>query len=95
MSQGLGRPMIGYFSDRIGRLNVAAISALIASLAAFFLWIFAGQYFAGAIIYSLFGAFAGSIWPCIAPVAVEVVGLQLLPSCKFKKKKNFHFNSLY
>lgn len=72
--------MIGYFSDKIGRINVAALSSLIAGLASFFLWIFAGKYLAGLIIYALFGAFAGCIWPCIAPVAVEVVGLQLLPS---------------
>ncbi|ROV91830.1 hypothetical protein VSDG_06500 [Cytospora chrysosperma] len=69
-----------YFSDKIGRINVAALSSLIAGLASFFLWIFAGKYLAGLIIYALFGAFAGCIWPCIAPVAVEVVGLQLLPS---------------
>lgn len=72
--------MLGFYSDKIGRINVAALSALIAGLAAFFLWIFAGQHFAGAIVYALFGAFAGSIWACIAPVAVEVIGLQLLPS---------------
>lgn len=80
VSQGLGRPVIGLFSDRVGRINIAALSSLIAGLAAFFLWIFAAKHFAGAIVYSLFGAFAGCIWPCIAPVAVEVVGLQLLPS---------------
>lgn len=80
LSQGLGRPMIGYFSDKIGRINVAALSSLIAGLASFFLWIFAGKHLAGLIIYALFGAFVGCIWPCIAPVAVEVVGLQLLPS---------------
>lgn len=80
VSQGLGRPLIGFYSDRVGRINVAGLSALFAGLAAFFLWIFAGGYYAGAIVYSLFGLFAGSIWPVIAPVAVEVIGLQLLPS---------------
>lgn len=74
--------MIGFLSDRVGRINVAALSTLIAGLAAFLLWILAGQYYAGSIVYSLFGMFAGAIWPCIAPVAVEVVGLQLLPSCE-------------
>lgn len=74
--------MIGFYSDRVGRINVAALSSLIAGLAAFFLWVFAAEHYAGAIIYSLFGAFAGAIWPCIAPVAVEVMGLQLLPSGK-------------
>lgn len=80
VSQGLGRPVIGFYSDRIGRINVAALCTLTAGVAAFFLWIFAGQHYPGAIIYALFGAFAGCIWPCIAPVAVEVIGLQLLPS---------------
>lgn len=80
VSQGMGRPVIGFYSDRIGRINVAALCTLTAGLAAFFLWIFAAQHYAGAIVYALFGAFAGCIWPCIAPVAVEVVGLQLLPS---------------
>ncbi|KAL2178659.1 major facilitator superfamily domain-containing protein [Thermothelomyces heterothallicus CBS 202.75] len=80
LSQGVGRPLIGLASDRLGRINVAGIGTLIAGLAAFFLWIFAGSHFAGLIIYVLFGAFAGIIWPCVAPVGAEVVGLQLLPS---------------
>lgn len=72
--------MIGFFSDKIGRINIAALSSLVAALAAFFLWTFAGTHLAGLVIYALFGAFAGCIWPCIAPVAVEVAGLHLLPS---------------
>ncbi|AEO65814.1 uncharacterized protein THITE_2113289 [Thermothielavioides terrestris NRRL 8126] len=80
LSQGLGRPLIGLISDRFGRINVAAIGTLVAGMAAFFLWIFAGSHFAGLIVYALLGAFAGIIWPCVAPVGAEVVGLQLLPS---------------
>ncbi|KAK3906835.1 major facilitator superfamily domain-containing protein [Staphylotrichum tortipilum] len=80
LSQGLGRPLIGLASDRFGRINVAGIGTLIAGLAAFFLWIFAGSHFGGLIVYALFGGFAGIIWPCVAPVGAEVVGLQLLPS---------------
>ncbi|KAK3996457.1 major facilitator superfamily domain-containing protein [Cladorrhinum sp. PSN332] len=80
LSQGLGRPLIGLASDRVGRINVAGLGTLIAGTAAFLLWILAGKNFAGLIVYSLFGAFAGSIWPCVAPVGAEVVGLQLLPS---------------
>ncbi|KAL2144992.1 hypothetical protein VTI28DRAFT_8221 [Corynascus sepedonium] len=80
LSQGVGRPLIGFASDRLGRINVAGIGTLIAGLAAFFLWVFAAPRFAGLIIYVLFGAFAGIIWPCVAPVGAEVVGLQLLPS---------------
>jgi MFS family permease len=80
LSQGIGRPLIGLASDRFGRINVAAIGTLIAGLAAYFLWIFAGTHFPGLIVYALFGGFAGIIWPCVAPVGAEVVGLQLLPA---------------
>ncbi|KAL1883844.1 hypothetical protein VTK73DRAFT_7632 [Phialemonium thermophilum] len=80
LSQGIGRPMIGLVSDKVGRINVAGLGTLIASLAAFFLWIFAGKFYPGLIIYSLFGMFAGILWPTVAPVGAEVVGLQLLPA---------------
>lgn len=82
MSQGFGRPLIGLVSDKVGRINIAGLGTLVASLAAFFLWIFAGKYYAGVIIYSLFGMFAGVIWPTVAPVGAEVVGIQLLPAGK-------------
>ncbi|KAK0656417.1 major facilitator superfamily domain-containing protein [Cercophora newfieldiana] len=81
LSQGLGRPLIGYFSDRWGRINIAGLGSLTACLTTFFLWIFAGKSFAGLVVYNLFGVFAGSIWPCVAPVGAEVVGLSLLPAC--------------
>ena len=80
VSQGLLRPAIGLASDRLGRINVAGIGTLLAGLSAFFLWIFAASHFPGLIIYALFGGFSGVIWPCVAPVGAEVVGLQLLPS---------------
>ncbi|GJC91114.1 putative transporter MCH2 [Colletotrichum liriopes] len=80
LSQGIGRPIIGLVSDRFGRINVAGLGTLIAGLATFFIWIFAGKYFAGTIIFALFGAFAGVLWPTVGPVGAEVVGIQLLPS---------------
>ena len=80
MSQGLGRPVIGLASDSFGRINVAALGTLLAAIAALILWIFAGKTLAGAIVYSLFGAFAGVLWATVAALGVEVIGLQLLPS---------------
>lgn len=80
VSQGVGRPLIGLASDRLGRINVAGLGTLVAGLAAFFLWTFAGTHYPGLIIYVLFGMFAGILWPCVAPVGAEVVGLQLLPA---------------
>lgn len=80
VSQGIGRPLIGLFSDKFGRFNVAGLGTLMAGIAIFFLWILAGKHFAGLITYAVFGMFAGIIWPCVAPIGAEVVGLQLLPS---------------
>jgi MFS family permease len=80
LSQGLGRPPIGLASDRYGRINVAGFCTLLAALSSFFLWIFAGKYYPGVIIYALFGCFHGSLWATVGPVCAEVIGLQLLPS---------------
>ncbi|KAK3337367.1 major facilitator superfamily domain-containing protein [Cercophora scortea] len=80
LSQGLGRPLIGLVSDKVGRINIAAIGTLISAITTFFIWTFAGRFYPGLIIYALFGMFCGTIWPCVAPVGAEVVGLQLLPS---------------
>jgi MFS family permease len=80
VSQGIGRPVIGLVSDRVGRINVAGLSTLTAGVAALFVWVFGGKSYAGLIIYALFGMFAGSLWPTVAPVGAEVVGLKLLPA---------------
>ena len=80
MSQAVGRPLIGLASDCFGRLNVAGISTLAASISTLLIWTLAGKSFAGMIVYTLFGAFASNMWTTVAPVAAEVMGLQTLPS---------------
>ncbi|KAL8304395.1 hypothetical protein RB597_004403 [Gaeumannomyces tritici] len=80
LSQGLGRPLVGLASDRYGRINVAGLGTLVASLSSFFLWIFAGKFFAGVIIFSLMGVFSGIFWATAAPICAEVVNISLLPS---------------
>ena len=80
MSQAVGRPLIGLASDRFGRLNVAGISTLTASISTLLIWTLAGKSFAGTIIYTLFGAFASNMWTTVAPVAAEVMCLHTLPS---------------
>ncbi|KAH7347417.1 major facilitator superfamily domain-containing protein [Plectosphaerella cucumerina] len=80
LGQGVGHPIIGLSNDRWGRFNVAGLSTLLAGLTTLFIWVFAGKHFAGLIVYALFGALAGCIWPTVAAVGAEVVGLPLLPS---------------
>lgn len=80
VSQGIGRPIIGLVSDKVGRINVAGLAALTACLSTFFLWIFGGKFYPGVIIYAFFGMFNGSLWATVAPVGAEVIGIKLLPS---------------
>lgn len=80
LGQGLGRPPTGYFSDSIGRLNMAGLTTFFCGLLAFVVWIFAKSY-SVLIFYAIIGGtVTGTFWATISPVAVEVVGLQDLPS---------------
>lgn len=80
LGQGLGRPPTGYFSDSIGRINMAGLTTFLCGLLTFVVWIFAKSY--GVLIFYAIvgGTVTGTFWATISPVAVEVVGLQHLPS---------------
>lgn len=80
LGQAFGRPPIGYFSDAIGRINMAALMTFLSGLFALLIWTFSRSY--GVLIfYSLVGgAVAGTFWATIAPVSAEVVGLRGVPS---------------
>lgn len=80
LGQALGRPPIGYFSDTIGRINMAMGTTFTCGLFALVVWIFAKSY--GVLIfYALIGGtMAGTFWTTIAPVTAEVVGLRHVPS---------------
>ena len=80
LGQAFGRPPIGYFSDAIGRINMAGLMTFLAGLFALVIWVFSKSY--GVLIfYSLIGGtVAGTFWATVAPVAAEVVGLRDVPS---------------
>ncbi|KAE9974196.1 hypothetical protein BLS_005172 [Venturia inaequalis] len=80
LGQGLGRPPIGYFSDSVGRINIAGIATFLSGLFALVIWIFAKSY--GVLMfYALIGGtVAGTFWPTVAPVTAEVIGLKDLPA---------------
>ena len=79
-SQFLGRPPIGYFSDNIGRINMAMITTFACGIFALVIWVFAKSY-AVLIFYVLIsGTTAGTFWCCIGPVTAEIVGLRHVPS---------------
>ena len=80
LGQGLGRPIVGVFSDSAGRINLAGLCTFLAGLFCFIIWIFAKTF--GVVIFFaiLVGTVAGVYWTTIAPVGAEVVGLRELPS---------------
>ncbi|KAF9693222.1 hypothetical protein EKO04_008950 [Ascochyta lentis] len=80
LGQGIGRPPMGYFSDSVGRINMAGSATFLCGLLSLVVWSFAKSY--GLLIfYALIGGtVAGTFWATVGPVTVEVVGLQDLPS---------------
>ncbi|KAG5927625.1 hypothetical protein E4U42_001992 [Claviceps africana] len=80
LSQGLGRPLMGFWSDRTGRINMAGFMTALAGVVVLVIWINAKAY--GVLIFFALvgGGLAGTFWTTIAPVTAEVVGLRDVPS---------------
>ncbi|KAL2211498.1 MFS general substrate transporter [Sarocladium strictum] len=80
LGQGIGRPFVGYFSDRTGRINMAAVLTFITGVFALAIWINAKTY--GVLIFFAFicGTVGGTFWAVVGPVTAEVVGLKAVPS---------------
>lgn len=80
LGQGIGRPLIGYFSDSLGRINMCLFCTLACGVLCFALWIPAETYALLLVFALLGGGVAGTLWTTVAPVTAEVVGLSILPS---------------
>lgn len=80
MGQAIGRPLVGYFSDRTGRISMAALMTMLAGVFSLAIWIPAKTY--GVLIFFAIvgGAVAGTFWVTVAPVTAEVVGLRHVAS---------------
>jgi len=76
----VGRPLVGYFSDSVGRINMAGIVTLVTGLTCFIIWIPAKTYGVCVFFALVNGAICGSFWSCVSPLTAEVVGLGNLPS---------------
>lgn len=57
LGQGIGRPFIGYFSDAVGRLNMAGTCTFLAGLFCLVIWTFSKSY--GVLIF--FGLITGGM----------------------------------
>lgn len=71
----IGRPFIGHFSDRYGRVNLVILSALGVIVLEYALWLPANSY-GIYVAYSILNGFVlGTMWVGLGPIAAEIVGL--------------------
>ncbi|KAK4890333.1 hypothetical protein LTR27_010976 [Elasticomyces elasticus] len=80
LGTGVGRPCIGFASDRYGRIEVAAILTLSCSISVFAIWIPANSFGVLCFYALLSGAILGTYWMTIGPLCAEVAGLKEVPS---------------
>ncbi|KAH7032689.1 major facilitator superfamily domain-containing protein [Microdochium trichocladiopsis] len=75
LGSAVGRPIVGYYSDRVGRINIALAATFACALFVFALWLPAHSYGALLAFSLLVGTVCGTFWSSISPVLAEVVGL--------------------
>ncbi|KAI9475743.1 MAG: major facilitator superfamily domain-containing protein [Benjaminiella poitrasii] len=76
----VGRLVLGYFADRIGRLNMFVISAICTGLFCMLIWPFAKTYGALMAFAALFGFTCGIYYTLSAPITASVVGTDNISS---------------
>ena len=80
LGTGFGRPMIGFVSDRFGRIQVAAILTFSCAVSVFAIWIPADTYGVLILFAIISGAILGTFWMTVGPLCAEVAGLPEVPS---------------
>ncbi|KAG5359589.1 putative transporter MCH2 [Yarrowia sp. C11] len=79
-SMAIGRPLVGYLSDKFGRINMTLIAAALIVIFDLCIWLPATSY-GVYIFYAVFnGLIVGTVWVAVGPIGAEVGGLQLLPT---------------
>ncbi|KAF9895420.1 hypothetical protein FE257_000326 [Aspergillus nanangensis] len=80
LGQGLGRPFVGMFSDKLGRINIATFLSFLCGLFCLVIWVFARSMGVVSFFAVLVGTVAGTYWATVTPVLAELIGLRDLPS---------------
>lgn len=80
LGQGLGRPFVGMFSDRFGRINVATLLSFVCGLFCLVVWTVARSMGVICFFAVLVGTVSGTYWATVSPVLAEILGLRDLPS---------------
>lgn len=80
LGQAIGRPCLGWLSDRYGRLNITALMTFVTGIFSLTIWVNA-KTFGVLLTFALVGGLsAGVFWVNAAPVIAEVMGIENLPS---------------
>lgn len=77
---GVGRPVVGYYSDKVGRINMAMTMTWICAFLCFAIWIPAHSYPMLITFALLVGMTVGTFWSAVSPVLAEIAGLVELGS---------------
>ncbi|KAJ5961928.1 hypothetical protein N7501_006869 [Penicillium viridicatum] len=80
LGQGLGRPFVGMFSDRLGRINIATFLTFLCGLFCLAIWTSADSMGVVCFFAVLVGTVAGTYWATVSPVLAEIIGIRDLPS---------------
>ncbi|KAJ5871600.1 uncharacterized protein N7529_003953 [Penicillium soppii] len=80
LGQGLGRPCVGMFSDRLGRINIATFLTFLCGLFCLVIWTFADSMGVVCFFAVLVGTVSGTYWATVSPVLAEIIGIRDLPS---------------
>ena len=75
----LGRPVVGFCSDKAGRITVAMLMTAFCGALCLLVWTFATNYAVVLFFAITSGTVGGTFWSTIAPVGAEIVGLKELP----------------
>jgi MFS family permease len=62
LGMAVGRPIVGYYSDSVGGINMAAGATFFGSLVCFFVWMFAKSYGVLVLAAILGGSVCGTFW---------------------------------
>ncbi|CAO3698835.1 unnamed protein product [Rhizopus stolonifer] len=76
----VGRLVLGYFADRIGRINMYSIVSILAGLFCMVVWPFAKTYETMMAFSALFGFTCGIYFPLSSPITATVVGADNIAS---------------
>ncbi|KAL3422595.1 major facilitator superfamily transporter [Phlyctema vagabunda] len=77
---GIGRPVVGHFSDTVGRLNMSTAMTGLCGVLCLVVWTVAKSFAVLCFFALTAGMVCGTFWSTVAPVGAEIVGMKNLPS---------------